>query len=137
MHYYYYYYYYYYYNEGSVIQVAAPPYRPNTISGFCRLLHCPSDTLKNIIQLMKFEVQPELVVQNSLKWNISLCLTIPPVAPNIFPVGQPGIIGNKEKILIFMHLSRANLPPGQVSVAHMHSHPIAAHGGASGNTQLA
>jgi hypothetical protein len=95
-------------------QVAAPPYRPNTISGFCRLLHCPSDALKNIIQLMKFEVQPELVIQNNLKWNISLCLTIPPVAPNIFPVGQPGIIGNKEKILIFMHLTRANLPPGQV-----------------------
>jgi len=97
-----------------LLQVAAPPYRPNTLGGFCRLLHCSSDTLKNIIQLMKFEVQPELVVQNSLKWNISLCLTIPPVAPNIFPVGQPGIIGNKEKILIFMHLTRANLLPGQV-----------------------
>ena len=48
-------------------------------------------------------------------WSISLCLTIPPVAPNVFPVGQAGIIGNKEKILIFMQLTRANinLPPGQ------------------------
>ena len=98
-----------------MFQVVSPPYRPNTIVGFCRLLHCPSDTLKNIIQLMRFEVQPELVLQNNLKWSISLCLTIPPVAPNVFPVGQAGIIGNKEKILIFMHLTRANLPPGQVS----------------------
>ena len=63
---------------------------------------------------MRFEVQPELVGQNNLKWSISLCLTIPPVAPNVFPVGQAGIIGNKEKILIFMHLARANLAPGQV-----------------------
>ena len=92
----------------------SPPYRPSTIVGFCRLLHCPPDTLKNIIQLMRFEVQPELVVQNNLKWSISLCLTIPPVAPNVFPVGQAGTIGNKEKILIFMHLTRANLSPGQV-----------------------
>ena len=37
------------------------------------------------------------------------------MAPNVFPVGQAGIIGNKEKILIFMQLTRANvqLPPGQ------------------------
>ena len=64
---------------------------------------------------MRLELQPELVVQNKLKWSISICLTIPPVAPNVFPVGQAGIIGNKEKILIFMQLTRANinLPPGQ------------------------
>ena len=96
-------------------QVVAPPYRPTFLSGFCRLLNCPQETLKNIVQLMRLELQPELVVQNKLKWSISLCLTIPPVAPNVFPVGQAGIIGNKEKILIFMQLTRANinLPPGQ------------------------
>jgi len=46
---------------------------------------------------------------------VSLCLTMPPVAPNVFPVGQAGIIGNKEKILIFLQLTRANvqLQPGQ------------------------
>jgi len=90
-------------------KVVAPPYRPNTINGFCRLLNCPADTLKNIVHLMKYEVQPELVVQNKLKWAVSLCLTIPPVAPNVFPVGQPGVHGNKEKILMFMHLTRVNM----------------------------
>ena len=98
-------------------KVVAPPYRPTFLSGFCRLLHCPQDTLKNIVQLMRYEVQPELVVQNKLKWSVSLCLTMPPVAPNVFPVGQAGIIGNKEKILIFLQLTRANvaLQPGQVT----------------------
>jgi mediator of RNA polymerase II transcription subunit 14 len=66
---------------------------------------------------MKFEVHPELVTQNNLKWSISLCLTIPPVAPNVFPVGQAGIICNKEKFLIFMHLTRCNIPPGQDPVS--------------------
>lgn len=98
-------------------KVVTPPYRPNTIVGFCKLLQCPSDTLKNIIQLMRFEVQPELVLKFNLKWSISLCLTIPPVAPNVFPVGQAGIIGNKEKILIFMHLTRVNLAAGQEAVS--------------------
>jgi len=96
-------------------KVVAPPYRPTFLSGFCRLLHCPQETLKNIVQLMRYEVMPELVVQGNLKWAVSLCLTIPSVAPNLFPVGQAGIIGNKDKILIFMQLTRANvqLPPGQ------------------------
>ena len=96
-------------------KVVAPPYRPTFLSGFCRLLHCPQETLQNIVQLMRFEVQPELVTQSKLKWAVSLCLTMPPVAPNVFPVGQAGIIGNKEKILIFLQLTRANvaLQPGQ------------------------
>ena len=63
---------------------------------------------------MRFEVHPEQIAQNNLKWSISLCLTIPPVAPNVFPVGQAGFISNKEKFLIFMHLTRVNTPPGQV-----------------------
>ena len=71
--------------------------------------------LKNIVKLMRYELQPELVVQEKLKWTISLCLTIPPFAPNVFPVGQAGFMGNKEKILIFLQLTRANiqLPPNQ------------------------
>jgi len=94
-------------------KVVAPPYRPNTMLGFVRLLHSQPETLKALIQLMRFEVQPELVQQSNLKWNISLCLTFPPVAPNVFPVGQAGILGTKEKILIFMQLTRVNQPPGQ------------------------
>lgn len=100
-------------------KVVAPPYRPNTMLGFVRLLHSPPERLKALIQLMRFEVQPELVQQSNLKWNISLCLTFPPVAPQVFPVGQAGILGAKEKILIFMQLTRVNQPPGQdpISIA--------------------
>ena len=86
------------------------------LSGFCKLLNCPTEVLKNIIQLMRFEIQPELVTQNKLKWSLSLCMTIPPFAVNTFPVGQAGIMGNKEKILVFMQLTRANndrIPPHQ------------------------
>ena len=67
------------------------------------------EILKNIAQLMRYEVQPELVSQSNLKWSVPLCLTMPPVAPNVFPVGQAGIIANKEKILIFLQLTRANV----------------------------
>lgn len=100
-------------------KVVAPPYRPTFISGFCRLLSCHIEPLKNIIQLMRYELSPELVVTNKLKWTVSLCLTIPPVAPTVFPVGQLGIMGNEQKILIFMQLTRANvsLPPGQDPVS--------------------
>ena len=49
------------------LQVVAPPYRPTFLSGFCRLLNCPTEVLKNIIQLMRYELQPELVTQNKLK----------------------------------------------------------------------
>ena len=68
---------------------------------------------------MRYELHPELVAQNKLKWAISLCLTIPPFAPNVFPVGQAGIMGNADKILIFMQLTRANvqLPPNQDPVS--------------------
>ena len=95
--------------------MVAPPYRPTFLSGFCKLLNCPTEVLKNIVKLMRYELQPELVVQEKLKWTISLCLTIPPFAPNVFPVGQAGFMGNKEKILIFLQLTRANiqLPPNQ------------------------
>lgn len=58
---------------------------------------------------------PETVMRDNLKWSIRLCLTVPPAAPGLMPIGQPGLLRANDKMLMFFHLTRANisalLPP--------------------------
>ena len=49
---------------------------------------------------------PQAVTQDNLKWSIRLCLTVHPAAPNLLPVGQPGLLRVKEKMLMFFLLTR-------------------------------
>ena len=37
-------------------------------------------------------MRPELETQENLKWSVRLCLTVPPAAPPLLPIGQPGEI---------------------------------------------
>ena len=37
-------------------------------------------------------MRPELETQENLKWSVRLCLTVPPAAPPLLPIGQPGKI---------------------------------------------
>ena len=54
---------------------------------------------------------PETVAQNNLKWSIRICLTVPPAAPNLIPIGQPGLLRIREKMLMFFHLTHTGMPP--------------------------
>ena len=55
---------------------------------------------------MRYEMQPETVQSNNLKWSCKLCLTMPPAAPPLIPLGQPGLLTLKEKMLLFLQLTR-------------------------------
>ena len=59
---------------------------------------------------MRYEVKPETVTSNNLKWTCKLCLTMPPAAPKLIPLGQPGLLTLKEKMLLFLQLTRVNTP---------------------------
>lgn len=94
-------------------RVAAPPFRPNAMTAFIKIIQCPIEPLKDILNIMRYEMMPEMVAANNYKWTCRLCLTVPPSAPPIIPLGQPGLLRLKEKMLLFLHIIRANvtLPP--------------------------
>lgn len=59
---------------------------------------------------MRFDIIPDLVARNSLKWSCRLCLTVPPAAPNIMSLGQPGVYKLNEKMLLFLQLTKVGPP---------------------------
>nr|CAD7198288.1 unnamed protein product [Timema douglasi] len=83
-------------------RAAAPPYKPNNLSSFGRMLNVPYNVLKDFVQLMKLELMPSLIQQQQLKWAVQWCLRIPPSATPIAPTGQPAILICRSKILFFV-----------------------------------
>ena len=51
-------------------------------------------------------MRPELETQENLKWSVRLCLTVPPAAPPLLPIGQPGKIYGLCKARLSMKYSR-------------------------------
>ncbi|XP_072035034.1 mediator of RNA polymerase II transcription subunit 14-like isoform X2 [Amphiura filiformis] len=91
-------------------KVGCPPYKYNAMVAFVRLLGAPTRILKDCIQLLRLELLPD----RTLKWTIQWCLTIPPSAPPLAPVGTSAVV-IKNKILFFIQLTRIGLtvPQGQ------------------------
>lgn len=85
-------------------RAAAPPYKPNTLSGFGRMLNVPFNVLKDFVQIMKFELVPGLVQQQQLKWSVQWCLRIPPSATPIVPTGMAAVLVCRNKILFFVSI---------------------------------
>lgn len=84
-------------------RVAAPPYRPSALCGFGKTLNLPPIVLKDAVQLMRLDLQPELMP--GAKWNLQFCMRVPPSAsPPIVPVGNPGVLTCREKILFFVSI---------------------------------
>ena len=71
-----------------------------------RILQCPIEPLKDIVNILRYELQPELVAKANFKWNCRICLTVPSPAPPIMPLGQPGLLKLKDKMLLFLQFSR-------------------------------
>lgn len=84
-------------------RAAAPPYRPSTLCGFGKTLTLPPIVLKDVVQLMRLDLQPELLQPNA-KWNLQLCLRVPPSASSfqVVPVGNAAVLTCREKILFFV-----------------------------------
>lgn len=92
-------------------RVAIPPFRNQAIQAFCKILQSPIEALKDLIGIIRYDMMPETVAQNNLKWSIRICLTVPPAAPNLIPIGQPGLLRIREKMLMFFHLTHTGMPP--------------------------
>jgi mediator of RNA polymerase II transcription subunit 14 len=82
------------------MKVASPPYRVQSLSGFTKMLNVPAPILRDLIQIMKLELMPELA--QGLKWNVQFCLRVPPSASPIVPVGTSAIVICRLKILFFV-----------------------------------
>lgn len=52
---------------------------------------------------MRIEFIPDL--HPNLKWNVQICLRIPPSAPSIIPVGTAAIYRAGKQILFFVSIS--------------------------------
>ncbi|XP_012256588.1 mediator of RNA polymerase II transcription subunit 14 isoform X2 [Athalia rosae] len=87
-------------------RAAAPPYKPNTLSGFGKMLNVPFNVLKDFVQIMKLELVPGLVQQQQLKWSVQWCLRIPPSATPIVPTGMAAVLVCRNKILFFLQITR-------------------------------
>ncbi|EEB11666.1 CRSP complex subunit, putative [Pediculus humanus corporis] len=90
-------------------KAAAPPYKPNALCGFGRMLNVPFNVLKDFIQIIKLEMMPNLVQQQQLKWSVQWCLRIPPSATPIVPIGQAAILVCRNKILFFLQVTRVGV----------------------------
>jgi mediator of RNA polymerase II transcription subunit 14 len=93
-------------------KVVCAPYKPNAFLAYGRLLNVLVKVLKDSIQLMKSEMNPD----KSCKWSINWCLTIPPAAPltMISPGMSAILVLNNTTLLLFLQLTRVsmNLPVG-------------------------
>ena len=61
-------------------RVAIAPFRLNALTAFCKILQCPIEALKDLINILRYEIMPETSNRENLKWNIRMCLTVPPAA---------------------------------------------------------
>lgn len=86
------------------VRVMAIPFKPMAIQSFIRLLNAPHRILRDLIQIMKLELMPNAFVQQPLKWNVQFCLTVPPSAPNIVPIGAASVLTARNKMLFFLFI---------------------------------
>lgn len=82
------------------LKVCSPPYRPQALSGFGKMLNVPPQVLKDFIQIIRLELMPELA--QGMKWNVQFCTRVPPSATPIVPTGTPAVVICRLKILFFV-----------------------------------
>lgn len=86
------------------LRVAAPPYRPNTLFGFCRMLNVPALVLRDLLHIIRVEMQPHVADEQipGLRWRVQLLMRVPPSAPVIVPTGNAAVHMIRQKILFFV-----------------------------------
>jgi mediator of RNA polymerase II transcription subunit 14 len=86
------------------VRVMAIPFKPMAIHAFCRLLNASHHILRDLVQLMKLELMPNAFGQQTFKWSVQFCLTVPPSAPSIVPVGASSVLTARNKMLFFLYI---------------------------------
>ena len=87
------------------VRVMATPFKPVAVHAFGRIINTQYRILRDLVQLMKLELMPATFNQ-PLKWSVQFCLTVPPSAPSIMPIGTPAVLTAKNKILFFLYIRR-------------------------------
>lgn len=84
------------------LKAAAPPYRQVSVHSFIKLFVVPPAVLKDLIQIIRLEMKPEQCKSLGLLWNVKLNLRSSFTSLPIIPLGTPGIVNTKNKLLIFV-----------------------------------
>lgn len=84
------------------MKVAAPPYRQAAMQSFIRMFSVPPAVLKDLIQIIRLELKPEQCKSMGLQWNVQISMRASFTSLPIFPLGAPGIVNTKNKLLIFV-----------------------------------
>ncbi|CAK9299489.1 unnamed protein product [Gordionus sp. m RMFG-2023] len=87
-------------------------FRYNSLVSYCRILGAPINVLKDCIDIMRLEFL--IGTNNSFKWNLEWCLTIPPIGPILAPIGSPAVI-IKNKMLFLLELKKSQYTSNNVS----------------------
>lgn len=83
-------------------KVAAPPYRQNSLYGFTRLFNVPPYVLKDLIQIIRLEMKPDLCKSMGLHFSVQLSLRATFSVLPIIPLGAPAVVNTKNKLLFFV-----------------------------------
>jgi len=90
------------------VRVMAIPFKPMALHAFARLLNAPYKILRDLVQIMKLELMPGTFGQ-VFKWSVQFCLTVPPSAPSIVPIGASSVLTAKNKMLFFLYIRSVNV----------------------------
>lgn len=83
-------------------RIVAPPYRPYSLLMFFRLLAIgPYKIQKDFIQLMRLEMMTNVAAMG-FTWTMQFCVRVPPSTIPLAPVGTPGFLMGRGKILFFV-----------------------------------
>ncbi len=83
-------------------KVVCPPFRPNGLSAFLKMISLPSRIIRDCIQIIRLQLNPAIIEQHNWKWSVQLCLTVPPSAMPIIPQGMSAIVTSQSKILLYV-----------------------------------
>lgn len=84
------------------LKVAAPPYRQSAITSYIKMFSAPSPVLKDLIQIIRLEMRPDQCKPMGLLWKVQLCMRASFSSYPIMPLGTPGLVNTKNKLLFFV-----------------------------------
>ncbi|XP_059480317.1 mediator of RNA polymerase II transcription subunit 14 isoform X2 [Neocloeon triangulifer] len=95
-------------------KVVCPPFKPQALLAFARMLTVPYNMLKDFVQIVRLELLPQLGLQQGLRWSVQWPLRNPPSGTHLIPTGVASFLICRNKILFFLCITRQGVqyPPG-------------------------
>ncbi|CAB3376625.1 Hypothetical predicted protein [Cloeon dipterum] len=95
-------------------KVACPPFKPQALVSFARMLIAPYNVLKDVVQIIRFEMVPQIGLQQNWRWSVQWRLRNPPSNFGLIPIGVASFVICRQKVLFFLSITRQGVqyPPG-------------------------